>query len=148
MRLLTGTEAVERAIQTLKTLIIANSDDEIDFTESMKRTLRIAIHHTYWSHRMQIWILFRTEPRTELTYIIKDEKNCLSDWTTLNVSVPLKQFLICVARTEKVEVTNHIVMARKRKIPCCSSHETPKRRLVKPLSRNFQYLNILLEKEN
>ena len=85
---------------------------------------------------------------TELTNIIKDNKSYLSDWTTLNVSVPPKQILSYVARNEKGEVMDHIIMARKRKIPFCASHKSPKRRPVKPVSENFPYPYIFFEKRN
>ena len=39
----------------------------------------------------------------------------------------------------KREVTHHLVMARKKKIPCCTSHKSPKRTPVKPVSGNLQY---------
>ena len=88
------------------------------------------------------------KPKTELTNIIKDKKSYLLDWTTLNVSEPWKQKPIYVARNKKGEVTDHIIMARKRKTPCCASRKSPKRRPVKPVSENFQYPCTFSEKRN
>ena len=65
------------------------------------------------------------KPGNESTNEIKDNKSYLSDWTTLNVSLPPKQIPIYVARNEKGEVTDHLIMARKKKTPCCASHKSP-----------------------
>ena len=81
----------------------------------------------------------RRKPRTEITNIFKDNKNYPSDWATLNVSVPSKQIPIYVARNEKGEVTDLILMAKKRKTPCCATHKSPKRAPVKPVGENFQH---------
>ena len=48
----------------------------------------------------------------------------------------------------KREVTNHLIMARKRKIPSCASHKSPKTKSVKPVSENFQYSCTLFEEQN
>ena len=39
-------------------------------------------------------------------------------------------------------------MARKREIPCCSSHKSPKRKPTKPVSGNFQNTYTFLERRN
>ena len=79
-----------------------------------------------------------SEPKTELTNIVKDKTIHLSSWTTLNVSVPTKQISFHDGRNGKGEVIDHVVMAKNRKIPCLTSHKSPKRRPVKPVSGNFQ----------
>ena len=136
-RLHTGTGAVERAIQTLKNLIIANLEDKIDLTASVNRASRVMRFTIHAGLKVSPFEQHRgRKPRTELTNIIKDNKSYLSDWTPLNISVPPKQIPIYVARNEK-EVTDHIIMARKRKTLCCRSHKSPKRRPVKPVSGNF-----------
>ena len=48
----------------------------------------------------------------------------------------------------KGEVTHHLVMARKKKIPCCTSHKSPKRTPVKPVGGNLQYPYTFFEKRN
>ena len=78
----------------------------------------------------------------------QDNKIYLSDWTTLNVSEPLEQIPVYMARNEKWEVTDHIIRASKRKIPCCTSHKSPKRRPVKPVSGNFKYPNTFFSKKS
>ena len=77
--------------------------------------------------------------RSELTKIVKSNKNYLPDWTKENVSIPVRQILIYVARSKKVELTDHIFMVRKRNVPRCSFHKLPKWRPVKPVSGNFWY---------
>ena len=84
------------------------------------------------------------KPRTELTNLVKDNRNFLSEWTTLDVSVPRKQIPIYAARSQRGEVTDLIVMARKKNVTCCSSHELPKR---KPDNENFQYLYTFFRRE-
>ena len=59
-----------------------------------------------------------------------------------------KQMPIYVARIEKGEVMDHIVMDRERKITCCSSHKSPKRKPTRPGSGNFQYPYTFLERRN
>ena len=85
---------------------------------------------------------------TELTNIINDTKNYLSDWTTLNFSVPGRQIPIYVAQNEKREVTDHIIMASKSKTLCYTSHKSPKRRSVKAVSVSIQWPYTLFEKRN
>ena len=86
------------------------------------------------------------KPWNKLTSIIEGKKTVFSDWTTLNVSVLMKQIPIYVARNEKGEVKNHMVMARERRAPCFSSNKSLKRKPVKPVSENVQYLCTFLEK--
>ena len=62
----------------------------------------------------------RRKSGSELTDIVKNDKSYLCNWTAVNVSVPPKQIQTYVGGNEKGEVTDHIVMARKKKNPCCS----------------------------
>ena len=78
--------------------------------------------------------------RSEVTNIIKGNKSILSEWTTLNTSVPPKQIPINVAQNEIGEVTDHKFLATNRNIKCCVSLKSPKKRPVKPVSENNQYL--------
>ena len=39
----------------------------------------------------------------------------------------------------KKKMTDHMIMARKKKTLCCASHRSPKRRPLKLVSENFQY---------
>ena len=137
-RLHTGKRALKRAIPTLKNLIIAKLEDKICFTESVTRVLgNNAIYHTHWTQSEPIWLtLGHKKPGTELRSIVlkritlyswTDKKSYRSDLKKLNVSVPPKQILIYVAHNEKREVTDHNVMASKRKILCCSSQKSPQR---------------------
>ena len=64
----------------------------------------------------------------------------------MNVSVPPKQIPIYIARTEKGDVTHHIIVARRRKNPCCSFIKSPKIKQIKLDSGNFQNRYTLLER--
>ena len=88
------------------------------------------------------------KPRTELTNIMKGSKSYPSDWKTMNVAVPPKEIPIYVARNKKGEVADYIIMARKRKIPCCSSHNSPKGTPMRTVSGNFQYPYTFSQKSN
>ena len=50
----TGNGAVERAIQTLKNLLIANLEDGIGITESVNRAYGYAIYNTCWSENCTV----------------------------------------------------------------------------------------------
>ena len=131
-RLHIETGAVEGAIQTLETLIIANLEDKIGFTESENLALRVMQFTIHTGLEVSSFELHHgKKPRTELTNILKSNRSYLSDWKTMNVSVPPNQNPIYVAPTEKGELTDQIIMARKRKIPCCPSHTSPNRKPVK-----------------
>ena len=115
-RLRTGTGAVERAIQTLQNLITPNVEDKIGLTESIKRALRVMRFTIQTGLKMSPFELHHgRKSRTELTNRVKDKKSYSSTWTTLNISVPTIQITIYLAHNEKGEVTDHIIMARKRK---------------------------------
>ena len=115
-----------------KKFIIANLDVKIGLTEITNRALR--------AKRFTIQTWFKLSPfelhhvgklRALLTDLVKDNKSHLSDWTTLKLSVPPMQNRISVAQNEKLKMTDYIIMARKRKITCCTSHKSQKRRLAK-----------------
>ena len=53
-----------------------------------------------------------------------------------------------MARIEKGEVMEQIVMARKKQIPYCSSHRSPRKKPVKLVSANFQYSLTFLGQKN
>ena len=128
-RLHTGTGVVERAIQTVKSSVFAILEDRIILTQSINQALRVmqlTIHTRLKVSPLELH--HSRKPRTELTNIVKVNNIYLSDWTTLNVSVPPKQNLTYLTRSEKRELTVHIIMARKRKILCCTSHKSPKRK--------------------
>ena len=144
-----GTVAVERAIQTLRNLKIAYLEDKIGSTKFLNRSLTVMRFTIHTGLKVSPFELYHGRKLSiELTNIIKDNKSYLSDWTTLNVSVPPKQILSYVARNENMEGMDHIIMARKRKIPFCASHKSPKRRPVKPVSGNFPYPYTFFEKRN
>ena len=50
-------------------------------------------------------------------------KSYLSDWIKLNFSVAPKQIPTYKGRNEKVDVTDHIVMAKKKKTCGCSNQK-------------------------
>ena len=83
--------------------------------------------------------------RTESNNIVIANESNLSDWKTMNVSLPPKQIPNNVARNEKREITDHMKMTWK-KVPCSSSHKSPERKPIRPVSGNFQYLFKILER--
>ena len=98
-RLHNSTRMVDRAIQTLTNLIIASLEDKIGFTENKKRVLRVMWFSKHTGHKLSLVELHHARKlRTELTDIVKRNENYFSDWTTINVSVPLNQIPIHVER--------------------------------------------------
>ena len=110
----TGNGTVERAIQTIKNLIIANMEDKISLTESVNRTLHVMGFKIHTGLKLTLFELHHgRKPRTELTNIVKDGKSYLSDWSELSVSATDKPKIpIYVGRNADGDITNHIVMAR------------------------------------
>ena len=108
--------AVERAIQTLKNLFTANLEDNTCLTECVNRALnvmRFTIHTGLKTTPLELH--HGRKPRTELTNIIKDGKSFLSNWCELPVSANNRPKIpINVTRNGDGEVSNHIVMARKK----------------------------------
>ena len=107
---------VDRAIQTLKNLIIVNLEDKIRLTEVINRALRVMRFRIHTGLKVSPFELNHGRKlRTELTNTVKDNKSYLSSRTTLHISVPPKEIPIYVARNEKREVMDQIIMDRKRK---------------------------------
>ena len=81
----TDTVAAERAIQTLKNLIIANLEDDMCLTECVNRALNVLRFtiHTGLKTTPRFELHHGRKPRTELTNIIKEGKSFLSNWSEL-----------------------------------------------------------------
>ena len=74
-RVHTGNGVVERAIQTLKILIIANLEDGISLTESVNRALHVMRFTIHTGLKLTPFELHHGRKRkTELTNIVKDGK--------------------------------------------------------------------------
>ena len=124
----TGTGAVERAIQTLKNLIIANLEDNTCLTECVNRALNVM--------RFTIHTGLKTTPfelhhgrkqRTELPNIIKDGRSFLSNWCEIPVLANNRPKIpIYVARNGDGQVSNHIVMARTKLEEKAQTEKSPK----------------------
>ena len=96
--------------------MITDLEDKIGFTENINRALRVLRFILLTGLKVSPFELHHgKKPKTELTNIVKDIKSHLSDWKTINVSVPPKQIPIYQTRNGKKSVTNHIVMATKKK---------------------------------
>ena len=110
----TGNGAVERAIQTLKNLIIANLEDGISLTESVNQTLRVMRFTIHIGLKLTSFELHHgRKPRTELTNVVEDAKSYLSNWSELSVSAPNRPKIpIYVGRDADGDITNHIIMAK------------------------------------
>ena len=86
-RLHTGTGAVERAIQTIKNLILANLEDNLCLTECVNRALKVMRFKIHTGSKLTPFELHHgRKPRTELTNLVEDGKSFPSDWTELSVS--------------------------------------------------------------
>ena len=110
----TGNGVVERAIQTIKNLIIANMEDGLCLTESVNRALRVMRFTIHTGLKITPFELHHgRKPRTELTNIVKDGKTYLSNWSEMTISAPDRPKIpIYVGRDAEGEITNHIVMAK------------------------------------
>ena len=110
----TGNGAVERAIQTLKNLLIANLEDGIGITESVNRALRVMRFTILAGLKITPFELHHgSKPRTELTNIVKDGKTYLSNWSEMPISAQTRPKIpIYVGRDADGEITNHMVMAK------------------------------------
>ena len=83
-RLHTGNGAVERAIQTLKNLMLTNLEEGIELNESINRALRVMRFTIHTGLKRTPFELHHgRKPRTELTNIVKDGKTYLSDWSEM-----------------------------------------------------------------
>ena len=113
-RIHTGNGTVERAIQTLKNLVIANMEDGENLTGSVNRALRVMRFTVHTGLEKTPFELHHgRKPRTELTNIVKDGKTYLSDWSELSHLAPTQpKISIYVGRDADGKITNHIVMAR------------------------------------
>ena len=113
-RMHTGNGVVERAIQTIKNLIIAKMEDGLCLTESVNRSLRVMRFTIHTGLEITPFELYHgRKPRTELTNIVKDGKTYLSNWSEMPISAPDRpKFPIYVGRDAEGEITNHIVMAK------------------------------------
>ena len=124
----TGTGAVERATQTIKNLILTNLEDKVGFAGNINQALTEMRLTAHTGFKMSLFELPQgSKLRTELTNIIKDNKSYLSEWTTLVFSVTPKHIPIYVARNERREVTDNVIMARNRRTPRCASHKPVKK---------------------
>ena len=113
-RLHTGNRAVERAIQTLKNLMLTNLEEGIELNESINRALRVMRFTIHTGLKRTPFELHHgRKPRTELTNIVKDGKTYLSDWSEKFISAPNKPKIpIYVGRDADGEITNQIIMAK------------------------------------
>ena len=110
----TGTGAVERAIQTMKELIVANLEDNLCLTKCVNRALKVMRFTIHTGLQLTPFELHHgRKPRTESTNLVKDGRSFLSDWTELSVSAEKKPKLpIYVSRDEEGDVTIYPVMTK------------------------------------
>ena len=82
---------VERAIQTMKNLQLANMEDGFISTEKINRALKKMQFTKLTALKKTLFDLHhRRKPRTELTNIVKDGKCFISNWSELSISAPNK----------------------------------------------------------
>ena len=116
LRMHTRNGTVERAIQTMKNLIPATMEDGNNLHESVNRALRVIRSTIHTGLKKTPFELHHgRKPRTELTNMIKNGKSFLSNWSELSISAPNRPKIpINVGRDADGEITNHMVMARKK----------------------------------
>ena len=126
----TGTGVVQRAIQILKNLIIANLEDNICLTECVNRALNVMRFTIHTGLKTTPFELHHgRKPRTELTNIIKDGRSFLSNWREIPVLANNRSKIpIYVDRNGDGEVSNHIVMARTKSEEKAQTENTPKKK--------------------
>ena len=109
-RIHAGNGTVERAIQTLKNLIITNMEDGVSVTESVNRALRVMRFTIHTGLKLTPFELHHgRKPRTEFTNTVKDGKSYLSNWPDLSVSATNRPKIpIYVGRDADGDITNHI----------------------------------------
>ena len=113
-RIHTGTGAVERAIQTIKNLILANLEDNLCLTECVNRALKVMRFTLRTGLKITPFELHHgRKPQTELTNLVKNGRSFLSDWTELSVLAEKKPMIpIYVSRNEEGDVSNYLVLAK------------------------------------
>ena len=137
-RLHTVTGTVERAIQTLKNLIIANTEDYLCLTECVNRALHVMRFTIHTGQKITPFEIHHGRtPRTELTNLMKTGKSFLSNWSEMSISANSRPKIpIYVTRNGDGEVSNHIVMARTKAEEKAQAEKSPK--------RNIRLVTILL----
>ena len=110
----TGNGVVERAIQTIKNLILANMEDVLCLTESVNRALRVMRFTLHTGLKITPFELHHgRKPRTELMNIVKDGKTYLSNCSEMTISAPDRPKIpFYVGRDADGEITNNIIMAK------------------------------------
>ena len=126
----TGTGAVERAIQTLKYLIITNLEDKTCLTECVNKALNLMLFTIHTGLKITPFELHHgRKPRTELTNIIEDGKTFLSKWSKLTVSANNRPMVpIYITRNGEGEVSNHLIMARTKTEEKAMTEKSPKKK--------------------
>ena len=128
----TGNGTVERAIQTMKNLVLANMEDGNNLIESVNRALKVMRFKLHTElKKIPFKLHHGRKPKTELPNIIKDGKSFLSNWSELSVSAPKRPKIpIYVGRDADGEITYHMVMARTKteERQLASESKSPKKR--------------------
>ena len=113
-RIHTSSVAVERAIQTIRHLIVANLEDNLCLTESVNRAIqvmRFAIHTGLESTPFELH--HGRKPRIKFTNLVEDGKSYLPDWSELSVSAEKKlKIPIYLSRGADGDVINYLVMPK------------------------------------
>ena len=105
---------VKRTIKTLQNLIINNLKDEIALTESIKRACRVMSFTIHTGVKVNPSELHHgRKPETDLTNIVKDNKS-LKRLEIIERFSTTEKNPTHIARNEKRDVTDHIIMARKK----------------------------------
>ena len=101
---------VERAIQTLKNLKVANMEDNFCLTECVNRALHVMRFTIHTGQEITPFELHHgRKSRTELTNVMKTGKSFLSNFSKMSILANSRPKIpIYVTRKEDGEVSNHM----------------------------------------
>ena len=145
----TGTVAVERATQTLKNLIFANIEDKIGLTKIVNPALKVMRFPRHTGLRAIPLNLHdgkktgnRINKNKQRQKQLPIKLDNLERFSTTETDID-----ICGSKRNK-RSDRPYVYGQGEKALCCSSHKSPNRRPVKPVSGNFKYPYNFFEKRN
>ena len=111
----TATGLVERNIQTLEGLLLANLQDGNGLEESLNRALWVMRFTVHTNRKMTPFEMhFGRKPRTVLTNTLDTRQTLLSNWNDICISENPTKLPVYTMRDKNGNLTDHIVMARKK----------------------------------
>ena len=138
----TATGLVERTIQSLKNLILANLEDEIGLTESLNRALNVLRFTVHTGKGKTPFELHHgRKPRTKLTNLINKQTSLLSDWKSICDLENPGRLPVYITRDKNGNVSDYLIMSKRREEkPAATTTPTSKRKTIRiPVNKKFPY---------